>query len=408
MARGIPFCADRNVRFPLYEGARMRLWSHFSVELLPDLILTPLVFGTTPRSQRVSDEGVCTVPPYGVVVLLGRGDAQMRMLLDEVAPRLHDFTFAFVYDADQRRLYPVARREIWMDPSQLSPIVRQVLAGYEGEHIAVRELDRVCHEVDRAVHAMPTADEVAMFRAEPAIARRVDELARRLEETPLRLWEAMLWRGEHYRWELVNGEVPLVGELWSALAANRTLMQCIADAERAFGERATEDAAWIHCGPLRLRQRGTRVEMRHRVSPADRRAALMPAARVEGDAAMPSLFGALLAGGFDGKTEMLAGFAASVILVPEGLRAGDVAEHLAGEVRRVTGAQAAVVAAEEGRPRRGDQAWMVRHWERYVAVYTPMARAQCAPWDALAGAQLPEDFYFWREHQRARHGDQGG
>lgn len=401
MARGIPFGADRNVFFPMYDGERLRLWSHFPVELAPDLIVTPMVFGTPPEALSAGDDTVCTLPPRGLVVLQGRGDAHVSFLLDEVAPRLKDLTLAFIYDADRRRLRGASRPELWMEASQLPAIVRQVVAGFDGEHVARchGELDRVCGEVRRALDEMPTQGEVETFRALPEVERRVAEAARRFEGNPLRLWEAMLWRGESYRWELVNGEVPLLGELWSSLAANRTLLQCVADAERAFGQRATEDPAWIRCGPLRMRQRGTRVELRYRVSAADRRAAFMPASHIDGEDAMPSLFGALLAGGGKGKTEMMESYVDSVIMAHERHDPGDVAEHLADEIRRVTGAEATVERSSRYWPHSSGEAWRVYFWKRYVYVYMPAGRAEHAPWDAQSGLHLSDDFVFWRWHR---------
>ncbi|MEZ4411177.1 MAG: hypothetical protein R3A52_32550 [Polyangiales bacterium] len=406
MARGIPYGADRNVRFPMYNGARLRLWSHYPAELAPDLIVTPMLFGTPREALRSQPDTVCTLPPRGLVVLQGRGEAHVRSLLEEVAPRLKGFAFAFVYDADQRRLHHVDRPELWMQPSQLPAILRQVLVGYDGGPDV--EVEVACEQLSRALREMPTPDEVETFRALPAIERRVAEAARRFEDNPLHLWEAMLWRGEAYRWELVNGEVPLVGELWSPLAANRTLLQCVADAERAFAQRATEDPAWIRCGPFRMRQRGSRVELRYRAPPADRRAAFMPASHVDGEDAMPSLFGALLAGGGKGKTEMIHGYVDSVIMAHERHDAGDVAEHLAGEIRRVVGAEAIVERSEDYWPSEPGEAWRVYSSERYVYVYMPAGRAEHAAWDAQSGLHLSDDFVFWRWGREKAESDADG
>lgn len=404
MARGIPFGADRNVLFPMYRGERFRLWSYFSVEVAPDLIVTPMLFGTHPQRADARASDVCTLPPYGLVVLHARGEEHVRAFYEELAPRLRRLPFPFIYDADRRRLYDVRCADLWMEASQLPAIVRAVVAGYDGEHIerCPAVLDSVVMGVQRALAEMPTSEEVATFRALPEVEARVAEAARRFEESPLRLWEAMLWRGENYRWELVNGEVPLVGELWSALAANRTLMRCVADAERAFEARASEDPVWICCGPFRMRQRGTRVEIRLRMSPADRRAAFLPTSQVEGEDAMPSLFGVLTAGGGKGKTEMTHGYIDSVVKVHESHQPRDVAEHLANEIRRITGAKATVRGSARYWPESEGEDWRVYWWNRYVYVYMPGSRANFAPWDAHSGLHLSDDFVFYRWHQEQR------
>lgn len=399
MARRIPFGTDRNVHLPRYGGARLALWSYFTAEVAPDLIVTPLLFGTDPKKSHGSDR--YTLDAQGILVLLARGEAQVAALFQDVAPLLRRFTFAYFYDADRRRLYDARRADLWMQPSQLSSIVRSVLAGFEGEHLDSRPgaLDYVCGGLDRALDEMPTAEEVAAFRALPAVEARVAEAARRFEAAPIRLWEAMLWRGENYRWELIRGEVPLVGELWSPLAANRTLMQCVADAEVAFSVRATEDGGWILCGPLRLRQRDTCVEIRVRLTSADRRAAFLPSLRLEGEEAMPSLLGVLLAGGGKGKTEMMNGYVDSVLHVHERQRPEDVAAHLAGEIRRISGAGVTVEGSDRPWPESEGDDWRVYYWKRFVYVNMPAARAGGVAWDALSGLHLSDDFVFWRWRQ---------
>jgi len=195
MARRIPFGTDRNVHLPRYEGGCLALWSYFTAEVAPDLIVMPLLFGADPKKSHEPDR--YTLDARGVIVLPARGEAQVEALFEDVAPLLRRFTFSFFYDADRRRLYDARRADLWMQPSQLSSIVRSVLVGFDGGHLDSRPgaLAAVCGGLDRALDEMPTAEEVTTFRALPEVEARIAEAARRFEATPLRLWEAMLWRG---------------------------------------------------------------------------------------------------------------------------------------------------------------------------------------------------------------------
>jgi hypothetical protein len=408
VARKITIGADWDAMRPWLEGGRLRLWSRFPVEIAPDLIVTPLLFLTD--GERAKHGHACTLPPHGLVVLHGRGDEHVCMLLEEVAPRLRHLPFAFVVDADARVLHPAGEQRMVLRLEELPSILRRVVIGYAPDELEP-VIERFTEQQREAVERLPTKEDAEAFRALPEIQERIAAAVVGVERCPLRLWEAMLFRGENYRWELVSGEVPLIGELFSPLAANRTVLSCVADAEHAFGQRATERAGWITCGPMRMRQRGTCVEIRFRPSPADRRAAFLPRAELAGDDELPSLWGALIAGGGKGKTEMIAGYTDSVIQVHPSASPERVAHHLAAEVRRITGAEVSIFApTADGDPadwpdEPGDE-WRVSFRQRWVSVWMPIARDGAIAWDIHAGLHLSDDFRFWqwrREAERTKH-----
>jgi hypothetical protein len=405
MARKIAFLSDWNVVHPILDLGRFELWARYPAEIAQDLIVTPMLFGTIYEGAERGD--VYTQPPCDFVLLHARDEAHLGALLDDVAPRLGALPDAYVLDANTGVVYdasrPGARLDLDAVVSGLAAVMRRRGVSGFGDVSVANAFVRS----QRAVfEGLATGTQVETFRALPETGVRIAEVAAQAEANPLRLWEAMFWRGENYRWDLLRGECPLVGELWSDLAANRTLLRCVADAEHAFGVGADESRGWITCGPLRLRQRGSRVEIWFRMSPADRRAAFLPQTEVPGEDAMPSLLATLCAGGMNGKTEMLDGYTESVILAHPRLHAADVAGHLAEEIRRVVGAEVHLDApdAEGGvaeHPEEPADAWRVRWWKRYVSVLTPMHRADSLPWEIHTGLHLAEDFMLWKMRQRS-------
>jgi len=323
------------------------------------------------------------------------------MLLDEVAPRLRDRPHAFILDADTGAVHHPANPTAQIRVEALPELIAAAVV--ECDPTALRDgllTDWFTRSVREKLAGLPTRADVDSFYAEPEVQRRIADAAARAEATPMRLWDAMLWRGPNYRWELVGEEVPLVGELWSELAASRTLAQCVTDAERAYGVPATESAGWIVCGAVRARRQGSRVELRLRVSGADRRAAFLPSSRLAGDDEMPSLFGVLLTGGGKGKTQLSAdGYADSVMKVARGQKARVVAEHLAAEIRRIVGVEAIVVREGSAGPA-VEGAWRVEWYEKYVTVQMPMDRDGWIAWDITMGLNLSDDFVMWHSAER--------
>ena len=392
--------ADWNAMRPWLRTRSHRLWSRFPAEVRPDTILTPLLFLEGPREERDTrdQDRACTLPHGGLVVMHGRGERHLRFLRDEVAPLLESVPLAFLVDADARTLHPARDPGVSLPLERLPSILRSTVSASAADAYA-EGLDQLTAEQASALEELPTREEVETYLHEAKVIGRIADAAARAEAAPLRLWEAMLWRGWNYRWELVAGEIPLVGELWSPLAANRTLVQCVEDAERAFSERASDERGWIRCGPMRMQQTGTQVEIRFRPGPADRRAAFLPAARMPGDEGPASLWGALVAGGGSGKTEMMASYTESVIEVGDAATAEVVAQGLAAEIVRCVGAQVVVRGETDDQgawPERAGSAWHVYHRERYVSVLMPMGRDDHLPWDVQSGLHLSDDFMMSR------------
>ncbi len=390
MARTVTIGSDWNgVRAGHFDRGSFELWSRFSCEVADDVIVSPFLYGTRRTPQR--DRELYTMQPCGLLVMHGRGEDQLRFLTEEVAPRIAHLSFAFILDADERALVPANDLSLRLPATRFPSMLRTIAAGYDTKLDDI-VLDIIVRNAEETVQNLARPADVAQFLSHPAIQERVREAIVALEQRPIRLWEAMLWRGENYRWELISGEVPLVGELFGALAANRTLMQCVSDAEHTYRARAEEHAGWVVCGPMRLRQRGTRVEIRFRLDPSDRRVAFQPQSRLDGDDASPSFLGALLAGGGSGKTEMMAGYTDSVIEVDDPPR---VAHELAEQIRRSVGVTVIESPPDEEGPARWPSepsaAWHIRWWERWVYVLMP---TMGIPWDVHAGLHLSDDFMF--------------
>ncbi|MBA3452311.1 MAG: hypothetical protein H0T42_04350 [Deltaproteobacteria bacterium] len=388
MARTITMGSDSMAMMRSWPGGAFRFGPRFSVELAPDVIVVPLLHG----DLRPPGHG-CTIPTPRVLVMHGRGADHLELLSATIRPRLAGVPFAFVLDADRGLVEATSngRHSGSYDVARLPELIADAARVEDcGGH-----REALIQELRPAFGEMATGAQAEEMLASVPVRTRIADACTRAEAAPLRLWEAMSWRGHNYRWELVDGEVPLVGELWSSLAANRTLLQCVADAAHAFSVEADERAGWITCGPMRLRQQRTRVEIRFRLSDADRRAAFMPASRAPGDAAVPSLFGTLLAGGHQGKSELIHGYTESVIEVHPDLRPATVARSLVEEIRRCTGAIAIEHAFDQGgEPEAGstDDRWHVRSSDGYVSVLSPMHRAGRLPWEIHSGLGLSDDF----------------
>lgn len=395
MARPLTTASDWNA-MRLHPRGSFELWSGYPAEIAPDLIVCPLLCGRA-RGGRRADRA-CTISAAGFIVLHARDEDHLALLRAEVLPRLRDIPFAYVLDASTGTVFPANHDVLTLRQQDLAPLVLRIVAGFDGE---ANDLDTLRADLDRAFASVASADEIATFLAEPSILERRLRLADRIERAPIRLWEAMLWRSFHYRWELYSGEVPLVGELRSELGANRTLVQCVSDAETAFGRPVDEQEGWLVCGPLRLRQRGTRVELRYRPTAADRRVAFAPRSRLADDELLPTLFGVLLSGGGSGKSELIDGYTDSVIEVYPDQDPAAVAAQLADEVRRITSAEVVVAGEDEHDPGYRDVAappgaWRVRFWSRFVAVDMPMMRDDRVAWDVLSGDGEADSFVHWR------------
>jgi hypothetical protein len=313
------------------------------------------------------------------MVLCAAGAAHRSFLEQEVVPRVSQHVRSVVLlDAGAGVVgrAPLARGD-WHPADQLAPILRAIWG--EG-CIDEQSLDDAWRG--------PADDFERHIFAEPEV--RASDIAR-IETHPIRLWEALFWRGHGYRYELIDGEVPLVGELFSPLAANRTLMQLVSDAELLEGARAGEGAGWIRCGRFRLRQLEHRVEVRVRLSPADVRVAFGPQAIVPHDDGLPSVLGALMAGGDNGKTELWNGFTWSTIELADPTRSLQAAKHLAAELEAWTRARVTVATRHAFElPDEPREEWFLLPHEKWLTIYVPFGRQSCLPWEIHEGA-------FWRD-----------
>ena len=368
------------VRGATRTSGEVRLWSRFPVELAPDLIVSPHLFdwpASSPHSaKRGAELYTCTGVPE-VVVFSAVSAEHRRFLEDEVVPRVHTFVrcVALVdFEADQLGFAPVRSRHV-LPSEHLAPLLR-IAWGHE----------RIPYGSFADLIQPPEDRETAYFGPDD---ERPEDVARR-EAHPLRLWEAFFWRGHTYRYELINGEMPLIGDLLSPLAANRTLLQLVKDAERLERMRAEEREGWIHCGRFRMRQSAQFVEIRARLSSADVRAALTPQARVPGDEELPSVLGALTAGGDNGKTEMWNGFTWSSIAAASAAHSLEMAHVLRDELERWTETKATIVDTDSFTPpNEPREEWFLVPRDHSLTTYVPFARHDCLPWEVHAGD-------FWR------------
>jgi hypothetical protein len=309
------------------------------------------------------------------MVFVARGDQHLRFLLAEVIPAaVARGIRVAVCDPAADRLAVAHRREIgWHGLDHFG----EICAGLGVDSAAIPAA------LARLRHGPLEPFERHVFGLDPRPVSRA--AVQRLEDHPLRLWEALFWRGHSYRYEIIEGAVPLVADMLSRLAANRTLLSLVRDAERLEARAASEGEGWIRCGRFRMRQLDTLVELRVHLSEADIRAAFAPRTRVPEDEREPTIVGTLLAGGDNGKTELVHGWTWSTIELPSEEHAGRIAELIASEIRAWTDQAAAVIGRDAELPEEHSPTWFVCAHGRWLTVYVPMARHDCLPFDVVIG-----------------------
>ncbi|AUX39864.1 uncharacterized protein SOCE26_012590 [Sorangium cellulosum] len=364
-----------------------RLGSRFPIELAPDLILSPHLYGWR-EPRRFSQRGrpgrhehfytLTDTPDFLLYVARGEehaatGDEAIRFVCEELAPAVPPSCRVLVVDADRAHFWDASA------PDRGAGAAARPIAELPGLLNGLLGDDIVPGEAFDGL-ALPWR----FPRLAPAMYRIREEIARRLEHTPVHLWELFLARGHTYRWELVRGEVPLVAPFPTELAANRSLLQCVADAERLEGRAACERDGWIQAGRFRARQRGVHLEVRARLTAADVRVSFMPTIELPGSDALPTLAGVLMAGGDNGKTEMIEGYSWSTVECLPG-EAPRLAESLRTALLRCCGAPRVDVFSRGDHPwpRHDDGRWEIAHDDTYLTVYTPMYREGVLPWEII-------------------------
>ncbi len=350
-----------------------RVWSRFPLELAPDLIVSPHLFDWPESAQTGSSAYTCAAVP-DVVVFSVVSPMHRRFLEETVVPRVHDYVRVVVlvdFEANEMAVAHLGASP----PIAVNHLATVLREAWGHNRIAEGRFAEICQT--------ETPDEASFLYA-PGDDHPDDPA--RCEATPVRLWEAFFWRGHTYRYEVIDGEVPLVADLRSPLAANRTLMQCVKDAEGLEGVRASEATGWIRCGRFRMRHEERWVEIRARLSPTDLRAAFMPQTRVHGDEALPSVVGALVAGGDNGKTEMMDGFTWSTIELASPAQCREAARSLAESIKRWTGSDVRLHAGYAWRHLKEHRdAWHIGRQSKWLSVYVPFWREVCLPWDVAVG-----------------------
>jgi hypothetical protein len=372
---------DWNVARRATYGGQKPVWSQFPIELGPDLIVSPHLYGwsegppplaRTRPGHRGRDTAytICDVPDW--LLYIARSRAHIEFLVTEVEPRLPEGCSLIVVDASRSvYLLPGARME---EPLALLP-------GFLNRRLGAEAIEP---------EAFAELNEPPPF-LRPPVRSPDPRHVERVERHPLRLWEAFLLRGHGHRWELIGGEVPLAGIFHTALAANRALVGCATDAQRWTEQPATECAGWIEVGRFRLRQRGRRLDIRVALDPADVRVGFMPVSERAGSDELPTLAGVLVAGGDNGKTEWMEGYNWSTVICERPGETERLATRLAETVLRL----GAPIVSERGPgdpfPTFEDGRWVISASSPYVTVYMPLYRDGCAPIHALHPEVIPEE-----------------
>jgi hypothetical protein len=375
MARTSGAMFDWHVFFGRVRSEKRDLWSRYPVELGPELIVTPHLFDwpatASWRGRHGQDVYTCAAAPE-VAVFCARGEDHVRWLTEEVLPEV------------ARRVRHVCLVEPEQDRFRFAPFEANASLPIQALGSRLRDLwgdpELDVSPFERLSHA--DGDDHAMFFRTPVAD---PDALRDLEEHPIRLWEALFWRGYTYRYELVAGEVPLVGDLGSPVAAARTAAQLATDAQALVREPIRGESDWARCGPFRWCVRGSRVELRVRLAPADVRVAFMPQERLPGSDALPSILGVLLAGGDNGKTELWDGWTWATAILESSREAEALASELAEVVANWTGAPTALT------DRRTDgtddpDGWYFDAYDRYLRVSVPFRRRDLLPWRVASGA----------------------
>lgn len=350
-------------------GGARPLRSRYPLELAPDLIVCPHLYDWPAEAPVRNDVYTCAGRPRAIV-FCARGEEHLRFLADEVVPRVHEHVeFVALIDADRLAFDFAPTRP----PSQW---------------LGIEHLSRLL----RLAYGKPAIDPALLLRlgASPATDREPASGPRSeppgdpgaIERHPLRLWEAFFWRGHSYCYELVDGEVPLVGDLLTPLGANRTLLQFVRDAEVLEGARADEAQGWLRCGRFRMRQVGRLVDVRVRLDPADRHVAFLPQADLYRPGTLPSLVGALLAGGYKGKTQLDNGFTWATIRFDSAPEQAAFEAACRETIERWVGASAELVDGETFKlPDEPNDTWFVCHYGQNTSIFVPFHRHDFLPWN---------------------------
>ncbi|MCK6575669.1 hypothetical protein L6V77_31830 [Myxococcota bacterium] len=358
----------------------LHLAPRFSLELAPDLILAPHLYGY-PDAKRWNERGfkrhrkrceMYTVQECPAFVLyVSRSECQRRYLETEIAPALPPEVDLYVVEPGAGRV------RVLHD------------AGTRTREIPLAAL---CPDLDARLGVPVFGDADLDFLCAPwghpefetQFYSTVTHRAERVEQHPTRLWEAFLLRGHWERWELVRGEVPLVAVLPSPAAAGATLGRWLADAVRWSGAEPDPQAAWIRVGPFRFRQTGCQVDARVRLSPADVRVAFMPARELPGSEDLPTLAGLLCAGNEGAKVEMLNGYAWATADCEEPGEVDRVGPALVEEIRRLGAREVDLVRDLPEFPEGADHRWVVELRDHYVTVFMPLGYEGSTFWDVHA------------------------
>ncbi len=346
-------------------------WSCFPVEVdvgeaMP-LIVSPHLYDLPETARSTADTYTLFGAP-SVALFCARG-LRVRQVRDEIVPRLRSRVPVVVLVEPE-----AAELTVWSSrPPLTAPLGDLELIVKELFGDSVFGTARLLELAQREERAQ------VMTRSEPF------DFGEEAVSDPIRLWEALFWRGPTYRYELVGDETPLHARLGSEPAARAALAQILVDAEALVHEPRREEDGFWRVGPVRGRVHGDEVDLRVRMTPSDVRAAFSPATRVAGDDRSPTVFGALMAGGDNGKTEMFDGWTWSTSIHDSEERARAAGESVAAEITRWTGAK---VGWTSGMPRETTHepnAWYVQAHREFLTVFVPFDRRRALPFRVQAG-----------------------